>query len=387
MRTVKAVRFGVLEPRLAKDIRRSIATGIHAGANFGCAASPLSVLRRWILDALAVDGTRLELLLRGVEADGSSSEANAGRVEQYVAAVRMAVSRLVAAVQGALAELLAIGPCVELLQDLQRRGLVNPSARLYFGDTILVPRLNGTVAKSADLHVLVDESSTGSMEVVGVGEVKSYPCSRPRLRKQLRKHLARLEQGCLSLAESQAQTRGTRIARVAPEPLEISVIPSSWHLSRHYRFVREGDRSWILESSLRPDDSASLLKEDAGGWRMVLGWSHEALAASAFDILHWYLSHLGFVIYSQSGASPWPDLTPDEAGRHAVVMMLYYALLQRLSPRAEAQLTKLYNVLGFGYALGAHFRDTDGKLKMLWSADLDEIRRNGRTRNGSRIVP
>jgi len=381
------VQFGILEPRLRKDIRSSIAAGINAGAAFGCAARPLSVFRHAVLDALSVDETRLGFLLRGVEADGSSTELTADRVEQYVAAVRLAVSRVVAALQGVLAELLAVGPCTALLQDLQQKGWVSPSARLYFGDTVLVPRLNGSDAKAADLHILVEDPNTGSMEAVGVGEVKSYPCSRTRLQEQLAKHLARLKQGNLSLAETAARTRRSCPVRTIAEPLRISVLPSSWHLSRHYRIVRGRDRSWILEPSHHPEDSASLVHQDSNEWRIVLGWSHEALAASAFDMLHWYLGCLGSVIYSQPGASPWPDLSPEEAGRHAAVMMLYYALLQALAPRTEAQLIKLYNVLGFGYALGAHFRAADGKLEMLWCADLDEILRGGCTRDGSRIAP
>ena len=383
-----AAQFSILQPHLREDIRSSVAVGIDGEASFGCPPRPLSVFRHSIRDALLVDESRLELLLRGVEADGSSKDLAAVRVKQYVGGVRLAVSRVVAALQGSLAELLAVGPCTQLLRDLVRQGRIPPLARLYFGDAVLAPRLRGSAtAKAADLHVLVPEPCTGSMTLVGVGEVKSYLCSQTRIRAQLDKHLARLKRGHVSLPGSGGPPRTMCAVRATRHPLRISVLPGSWHLSRHYEIAPGRESTWLAVSPPHPQDSVSFVHQGLDEWRIVLRWSHEALASSAFEILHWYLGRLGEAVYTEPGASPWPDLSPEKAGRHAVVMMLYYALLQSLDPVTEAQLAKLYNVLGFGYALGAHFRGPEGRVKMLWSADLDEILRDGRTRDGSRIVP
>jgi hypothetical protein len=49
------------------------------------------------------------------------------------------------------------------------------------------------------------------------------------------------------------------------------------------------------------------------------------------------------------------------------------------------QATKLYNVFGFGFALGSSFRGADGRPSMLWPADLDEILENGKTSAGGYI--
>jgi hypothetical protein len=378
--------FRVLPPALRTDVRASIAEGIDAGAAFGCSETPSAVFRQAIEAALAADESRLGFLLSGVEADGSHSDFEGCTVEQYASAVRLAVSRIVTALQGALAELLAIGPCCQLLRECQVAGHIDAGARLYFGDSVLVPRRDGSMAKAADLHILTQDPSSGVLEVVGVGEIKSYLCSRSRIRRQLDKHLARLREGHASLAAVSAHKRALHAVRVAREPLRVTVLPASWHLPRDYEIVRTHSESQLLGRSRRPEPAA-FVGGSAADWDVILGWSHEALAEAAFGILHRQLGRIGATTYGPSRPSPWPELTAEESGRHAAVMMLYYALLQRLSPRMERQLAKLYNVLGFGYALGANFRGPDGKIRMLWAVDLDEIARDGRTRDGSRIVP
>jgi len=90
-------------------------------------------------------------------------------------------------------------------------------------------------------------------------------------------------------------------------------------------------------------------------------------------------------------------MTPVEAGRNAVKMMLYYAIRPYAIKENEGKLTErdsrimqraiaLYNNYGFGYALGMNFRNKAGRRQMLWPEDLEEIARDGETKRGCRIL-
>jgi hypothetical protein len=176
------VDFRVLPPALRTDIRASIAEGIDAGAAFGSSATPSAIFRQSIEGALAADEKRLRFLLSGVEADGSHSGFEGCTAEQYASAVRLAVSRVVAALQGALAELLAIGPCCQLLRECQVAGQIDAEARLYFGDSVLVPRRDGSMAKAADLHIFAQDPSSGGIEVlVRRGQILCFDISSETL--------------------------------------------------------------------------------------------------------------------------------------------------------------------------------------------------------------
>jgi len=94
-------------------------------------------------------------------------------------------------------------------------------------------------------------------------------------------------------------------------------------------------------------------------------------------------------------------MTPAEAGRNAIKMMLYYALQPDVYRATEAAKAKrklpgrvvrrlnravaLYNTYGFGYALGMNFRNPQGRREMLWPEDLDELAEHGITKHGCRI--
>ena len=62
----------------------------------------------------------------------------------------------------------------------------------------------------------------------------------------------------------------------------------------------------------------------------------------------------------------WEDMTPDEAGRNAIKMMLYYIPLRPISKNYVRLATKLYNIYSFGYPLGVD------NTQMLWPEDLHE---------------
>ena len=89
-------------------------------------------------------------------------------------------------------------------------------------------------------------------------------------------------------------------------------------------------------------------------------------------------------------------MTPEEAGRNAVKMMLYYAIRPYVLKEQDAPLTPredqvkqraiaLYNSYGFGYALGMNFRNAGRKREMLWPEDLHDILATGRTKHGGYI--
>ena len=80
--------------------------------------------------------------------------------------------------------------------------------------------------------------------------------------------------------------------------------------------------------------------------------------------------------------NPWPEMTPAEAGRNAVIAALHgVPLLPDLKNAPDQKAIALYNIFGFGYALGNHFRSTTGRQRgVLFPKDLDEIAATGQTK-------
>jgi hypothetical protein len=99
----------------------------------------------------------------------------------------------------------------------------------------------------------------------------------------------------------------------------------------------------------------------------------------------WYMEKVGEVIYAKSIPKGWEDMTPAEAGRNAVNVMLYYALLRGRTAHEEQRAIALYNSYCFGYKLGMNFRNAEGRHEMLWPQDLDEILVTGKTKHGCRL--
>ncbi len=119
--------------------------------------------------------------------------------------------------------------------------------------------------------------------------------------------------------------------------------------------------------------------------RRRLRWSKDALVNAAYEITNWYLGILGENIYSDNLPPEWKGMTPAEAGRNAVKMMLYYALNRSPNLRKEQRAIALYNAYCFGYTLGMNFRDINGHREMLWYEDLQQILEKGLTKYGSKI--
>lgn len=142
-------------------------------------------------------------------------------VDEVQRAVEYVLSQMVIQPKGALAECLAISPCVEQLQTLKAAGRVSPSAafkrgvwsrRLRRGDTeegvVFEEWREGAdgifcAPATPEMEIVLDDKASsrrrprkGDLLVFGATEVKCYRhVSRRSLSEQLDKHLARLTGG------------------------------------------------------------------------------------------------------------------------------------------------------------------------------------------------
>ena len=78
-------------------------------------------------------------------------------------------------------------------------------------------------------------------------------------------------------------------------------------------------------------------------------------------------------------------MTPREAGVNAAKQALYYAISRCPDARSAQRAIALYNVYGFGYALGMNFRDSNRRRQMLWPEHLRELVDAGQTKEGFRV--
>ena len=125
----------LLEPHLRQDLRRSLADAIVAKAVFPCRARPLDIFRTAVSKAIGPHAGRLAKLLEDCD-DPASKRPGKARPEDYYWAVRFAVSRAVAAIQGSLAEMLALGPVAQLLTEPNSRRPTRSPRRRACGSVI-----------------------------------------------------------------------------------------------------------------------------------------------------------------------------------------------------------------------------------------------------------
>lgn len=109
-----------LDVRLRQDIRRSLLDSIEAGSVFPCRATPLCIFRNAVSSAMGQHSNRLAKL---VEDNGSidPERPEAARALDHYKAIRFTLFRAVAAIQGSLAEMLALGPIAHLVAELNER--------------------------------------------------------------------------------------------------------------------------------------------------------------------------------------------------------------------------------------------------------------------------
>lgn len=298
-------------------------------------------------------------------------------------------SHMVNRFKGELAELLALGPCIELVRQGQETGRISANIKLYWADAVQEPRrlelpsvqgvmvprsftkgADGLIAESAD----IGESNPNNMlKILGVIEIKSMILGKKRILDQINRHVLRL-QGGVKLGEREWPSDNIVIGgnenREADSILltRILVTPSNWKLSREWRSPKtERGREIVFTASTPPSPENRIEHLGSGVWRITLAWSVEALAQAAYEMTFWYMSQVGRHVYQvEKMPKGWEYMTPEQAGLNAIKMMLYYIPLRYISERHERLAIRLYNVYSFGYQAGA-----DNK-EMLWPQDFPD---------------
>jgi hypothetical protein len=240
--------------------------------------------------------------------------------------------------------------------------------------------------------------------VLGVVEVKSGRKSVQALAGSLTNTSAGLRQGLIVGGDAYPSGQVHLGAGNDGDMVRVTVLPGEWPLPRTLRFEDRGEkkRELVLDPPVPSEDEDEFIPKGNGDWHIVLRWSREAIAAAAYEMTFWYMEKVGEAIYTQKDGEPdpkpkdWAEMTPAEAGRNAIKMMLYYAIrpdailaeeareqkkpLPRPIARRLSRAIALYNTYGFGYALGMNFRNPQlARREMLWPQDrLDEIALNGR---------
>jgi hypothetical protein len=279
--------------------------------------------------------------------------------------VEFIFSDMISRFKGELAELLAIGPVLELLGELIDAGRLPTTTRVYWGDVIRERRRItsaagsvswGSYAKGAD-GLLVDQNHRehanrkGKPTVRGIVEVKSMSLSTPQIMAQIEKHISRLPGG-LMLGGSEWSGNEIRISGLAgsPQPIRILVVPSSWKVSRDWKST---DTRIILPPYRDPPLPNQISQLAPDTWKVSLAWSAESLAEAAFGMTFWYLAQAGQHL-SDHGALPryLERMTPEEAGRNMVKQALYFLIVRPLKQRESRRAITLYNVYSFGYSGG-----------------------------------
>jgi hypothetical protein len=292
--------------------------------------------------------------------------------------------------KGAVTEILASRACMRLMNQLQQNGSLPASALLFIGDAVAIRRAHGKgFLKGADMHILIKEDlkdGAARVHIAGVAEVKSYFQPLSKLRLQLENNLLRTKQGIL-VKDVEHSGNSIRTGNGKHQKVQfISVVPDKWKLPRSFRFEESKNGRFLhFDPGIPPRTDDEIKQIGDNDWLITLKWSKEALAKAAHEMTFWYMGKVGEVIYSKSVPKGWEEMTPAAAGRNAITMMLYYAIIRARNIREEHRAIALYNSYGFEYALGMNFRNTEGKLEMLWPQDLDEILSAGETKKGCTI--
>lgn len=284
-------------------------------------------------------------------------------------AVEFIFSHMVNRFKGELAELLALKPCIALVERQKQAGTIPADSNLYWGDVAQERRLVrksgqtrwGSYTKGAD--GLLARRSSRAVNVHGIIEIKSMQRSRRTLLNQIRSHISRLKGG--------VKLRGEEIkpeqVNVRPGFLRIMVTPAAWKLSRKFHWDKgdHGGRKLVFPEPSEPPAIPQPESLGNGIWKITLDWSQEALEQAAYEMTYGYMAKVGKHIFTgKPMPKGWEEFTPEEAGYNAIKAMLYYLPLRPLSARHERLAVKLYNIYEFGYPLGV-----DSK-KMLWPQDL-----------------
>jgi hypothetical protein len=296
--------------------------------------------------------------------------------------VEFIFSHMINRFKGELAELLAVEPTIELVENLKAREILPSDIQIYWGDTIRERRLKHglspdtgpqwqSMAKGADgllvQHADKELLTVHDLRIVGVVEVKSMHVPRANIDQQIDSHISRMAGGVM-LGERAWHAKEVKYGLLisdtgeVPDIHRLFILPSGCKLSRDWHYVDNQLLPSETESRPGPNITQQL---DQSFWRIKLGWSQEALNQAAYEMTFWYMSQVGRTIYeSKTMPKGWEEMTPEEAGRNSIKMMLYYMPLRNLALRQERLAIRLYNVYSFGFPLGVDSKE------MLWPKDI-----------------
>lgn len=393
---VNTVGFDLVGFDLGRDIESALNEALIDGAVFQEGSNPLVIFRKAlassIVDIEAHPRGRLfqKFLLKGPYEDSGKipTELVNQRLSdsETASAITFIYAHMVNCFKGAITELLATKPCMRLMKRLQQNGQLPSDARLYVGDSVKIHQQKGKgLLKGGDQYILIQHRRSGGdagISVVGVTEVKSYLLSHKRLCEQLDRHLLRSKQG-LRVNNVDYPAKMVHVGYGSDhKEFRTIVVPSTWKLPRVFQFKKTETGRMLHVESANPSWKNKIVQTGEHDWRITLRWSKEALAQAAFEMTFWYMAKVGEVIYSESMPKEWKKMSPTAAGRNAVKMMLYYAILRCNRAREKQRAIALYNSYCFGYALGMNFKNAKGRREMLWPEDLDEILAVGKTKHG-----
>ncbi len=301
----------------------------------------------------------------------SKNSQNPLRDDELLSCVNFITGHMVTKFQGALAEILAWQALDDLTVDLQAKGDLARGGSLVFGDAIRCrsPRGSGSVKGPDALYVRVPPN--GMICIHSMAEIKSGYVPPARLDRQSGGHLAALRRGISIDGKSYESRQIDEDDRL----LVVYVAPSSWLMSRRFHFepTADGRRLVMDGQDLPPITTPSPPQVRERVCKLTLAWSHDALRAAAFQLTHGYMAEVGEALAAEGLART--DMSPGDAGMNDLLHQLHIAIFrqQEVEPNKERRekTIELYNVLGFGWALGHHFRDEDGDITMLYPEDLD----------------
>lgn len=319
------------------------------------------LFRRLIEYGPPTDGTEV------LESDNKTllSDSECGSCVEFI------YSHMVNRFKGELAELLALEPCIRLVDDLKRKGHISSGARLFWGDMIQEKNIKswseeftkswGNYTKGADglLAEVIGESQE-TIELQGIIEVKSMNRSARKILSQINSHIARLGGG-IKLGTNSWTPENITFTRL----LRVMVLPSTWKISREWRIVKtDRGSTLVFPEPSDPPIGTKVLEIEPDLWKVTLAWSQEALSEAAFEMTFWYMSQVGKNVYSKKDMpQTWDYMTPEEAGYNAIKQALFFIPTRYISERQMRLAVKLYNIYGYGYPLGSDARNIASERK------------------------